>query len=192
MRKEALPNRFRDSRLRNRCEKLVKGMESNFFKDYAANHFTGLIETYQFNTLAQKLQKEAQYYLNAKEKDQEYLDSLVTLRKKTTLELKQALQDYHDKACSATECGWLKMNVYSCTMCTTVPPSCLSRLLCMVDKEKKISLRYKDEEEASALLRKGLLVVGISAIILFLTFPLLAYKYRRNTKLLTDRTMESI
>ncbi|XP_063798764.1 izumo sperm-egg fusion protein 2-like isoform X1 [Pseudophryne corroboree] len=143
-------------------------------------------EIHQFNTLVGKLLKEAQYYLNAKEKDQEYLDAMMNLRKNTTLRLKEALQFYQDKACSESECGWLKLSVFNCIQCMSVPPSCLGHKVCMVDKEPKISLRYNDEKEEGALLKTGLLVVGISAIILFLAFALLTFKYNKNLGLLTE------
>ncbi|XP_069804414.1 izumo sperm-egg fusion protein 2 isoform X3 [Dendropsophus ebraccatus] len=131
IRTDAIPTQLQGSKLRNRCDKLVEGMASNFFKDYAVKHFTGILEVHHYNTLVDYIQTEAQTFLLSKEKDQNFLDALATFRNQTTIKFKYALKIYRDKACSPTECGWLKLDVFSCITCKTVKPSCLSSSACM-------------------------------------------------------------
>ncbi|XP_075696940.1 izumo sperm-egg fusion protein 2 [Rhinoderma darwinii] len=133
IRTEAIPIQIRVSKLRNHCYRILKGIASNFFKDYAVNHFTGIMEIHHYNTLVNYIEKEAQRFLHSKEIDEEFLDALVNFRNETTMKFKYGLKIYRDKACSPTECGWLKMDVISCSTCKTVKPSCLSRRECMAN-----------------------------------------------------------
>ncbi|KAM3921569.1 izumo sperm-egg fusion protein 2 [Leptodactylus fuscus] len=131
IRTQVIPIQVRESRLRNRCDKLVKGMAENFFKDYAVKHYTGRIEIHHFNTLIDHIQAEAETFLHSQKTDQDFLDDLMIFRNETTLMFKRDLQIYRKKACSPTECGWLKMDVFSCSTCKTEKPSCLSPHICM-------------------------------------------------------------
>ncbi|XP_056398973.1 izumo sperm-egg fusion protein 2-like isoform X4 [Hyla sarda] len=160
IRKEVIPIQVQESKLRNRCDKLGKEMASNFFKDYAVKHFT----------------------------DQHFLDTLATFRNQTTMKLKSALKVYHDKACSPTECGWLKLDVFSCITCKTVKPFCLSRQVCMVD-EKRISLEFNEQGEKAKMLSNGLFTAGVSAFILLSAMGLLTLMYWLRKRALLERTI---
>ncbi|XP_056398972.1 izumo sperm-egg fusion protein 2-like isoform X3 [Hyla sarda] len=163
IRKEVIPIQVQESKLRNRCDKLGKEMASNFFKDYAVKHFTGIL-------------------------DQHFLDTLATFRNQTTMKLKSALKVYHDKACSPTECGWLKLDVFSCITCKTVKPFCLSRQVCMVD-EKRISLEFNEQGEKAKMLSNGLFTAGVSAFILLSAMGLLTLMYWLRKRALLERTI---
>ncbi|XP_056398971.1 izumo sperm-egg fusion protein 2-like isoform X2 [Hyla sarda] len=185
IRKEVIPIQVQESKLRNRCDKLGKEMASNFFKDYAVKHFT---EVHHYNALVDYIQTEAQTLLDSKEKDQHFLDTLATFRNQTTMKLKSALKVYHDKACSPTECGWLKLDVFSCITCKTVKPFCLSRQVCMVD-EKRISLEFNEQGEKAKMLSNGLFTAGVSAFILLSAMGLLTLMYWLRKRALLERTI---
>ncbi|XP_075459313.1 izumo sperm-egg fusion protein 2 [Ascaphus truei] len=140
--------------------------------------------------MVEKVKTIGLFYIYSPHKDQEFLDSLVNFRKHITLELKEALKSYHDKACSPTECGWLKLAVFSCSTCGEVKPLCLNHKACMADKEKRISLRFEGEFEESMLTSKSLSIVSCSALFLFAVLATAILTYRRNTNLLIERTME--
>ncbi|KAM4015219.1 izumo sperm-egg fusion protein 2 isoform 3-T3 [Anomaloglossus baeobatrachus] len=128
---EAIPKFIKDPKLQRRADTLVNGMASNFFKDYAVKHFAGIIEIPHFNTLVDYILAETPTFLHSQEREQNFLDALMIFRNHTTMKFKHGLLAYHNKACSPTQCGWLKTDVFSCTNCVTVKPSCLSRSVCM-------------------------------------------------------------
>ncbi|XP_069804413.1 izumo sperm-egg fusion protein 2 isoform X2 [Dendropsophus ebraccatus] len=163
IRTDAIPTQLQGSKLRNRCDKLVEGMASNFFKDYAVKHFTGIL-------------------------DQNFLDALATFRNQTTIKFKYALKIYRDKACSPTECGWLKLDVFSCITCKTVKPSCLSSSACMVDEER-MSFEFEEQGVKEEMRSDGLFIAGVSAFILLITLGLLSLMYWLRARALLERTM---
>ncbi|KAM4015218.1 izumo sperm-egg fusion protein 2 isoform 2-T2 [Anomaloglossus baeobatrachus] len=164
---EAIPKFIKDPKLQRRADTLVNGMASNFFKDYAVKHFAGIIE-------------------------QNFLDALMIFRNHTTMKFKHGLLAYHNKACSPTQCGWLKTDVFSCTNCVTVKPSCLSRSVCMglhFKDKQRIALVVGEEETKSAMLSDGLYNAAILAFILLIVMSLLPFLYWIRKKSLAERTM---
>ncbi|XP_077113638.1 izumo sperm-egg fusion protein 2 isoform X2 [Ranitomeya variabilis] len=164
---DAIPTHIQDPRLQKRADALMTGMASNFFKDYAVKHFAGII-------------------------DQNFLDALITFRNHTTMKFKHGLQAYRNKACSPTQCDWLKIDVFSCTNCVTVKPSCLSRSVCMglhFKDKQRIALELEEEEAKSAMLSNGLYNAAILAFILLIIMSLLPFLYWYRKKSLAERTM---
>ncbi|XP_077113637.1 izumo sperm-egg fusion protein 2 isoform X1 [Ranitomeya variabilis] len=189
---DAIPTHIQDPRLQKRADALMTGMASNFFKDYAVKHFAGIIEIPHFNTLVDYILAEAPTFLHSRERDQNFLDALITFRNHTTMKFKHGLQAYRNKACSPTQCDWLKIDVFSCTNCVTVKPSCLSRSVCMglhFKDKQRIALELEEEEAKSAMLSNGLYNAAILAFILLIIMSLLPFLYWYRKKSLAERTM---
>ncbi|XP_077113639.1 izumo sperm-egg fusion protein 2 isoform X3 [Ranitomeya variabilis] len=160
---DAIPTHIQDPRLQKRADALMTGMASNFFKDYAVKHFAGIIEIPHFNTLVDYILAEAPTFLHSRE-----------------------------RACSPTQCDWLKIDVFSCTNCVTVKPSCLSRSVCMglhFKDKQRIALELEEEEAKSAMLSNGLYNAAILAFILLIIMSLLPFLYWYRKKSLAERTM---
>ncbi|XP_073422524.1 izumo sperm-egg fusion protein 2 [Dendrobates tinctorius] len=167
-------------------------MASNFFKDYAVKHFAGIIEISYFNTLVEYILAEAQTFLHSREKDQNFLDALMTFRNHTTMKFKHGLLAYRNKACSPTQCGWLKMDVFSCTNCVKVKPSCLSHSVCMglhFKDKQRIAVELEEEEAMSAMLSDGLRKAALLAFMLLIVMSFLPFLYWYRKKSLAKRTM---
>nr|XP_020654564.1 izumo sperm-egg fusion protein 2 isoform X4 [Pogona vitticeps] len=155
LRTVVVPRQIHDTRLKERAEVLLKGLEGNFFVHYATSQFSG------FADLA-------------------LLDKLVTFRRKTTMKLKQALKEHQVKACDKEGCGWLKYKVINCKSCQETLPSCLTLSQCFVDSQERLSLRYGKPLKDPNIARTGVAIVLCMGGVLFLVTISVIVVYWRN------------
>ncbi|KYO38097.1 izumo sperm-egg fusion protein 2 [Alligator mississippiensis] len=180
-----VPRQIHDSRLRARAQALLRGMEGDFFRHYATSQFAGVAALNQVNALIHSVRQTTAALAQSPLTDQALLDELVEYRRKTTLELKSALQEHQEKACDPEKCDWLRYNVFDCKSCVKVKAVCLQRSSCLVDSQERLSLRYKPQAPGPDIARTGVSLVLIMSAVLLLALVIGNIKYWR-TRLLTS------
>ncbi|XP_006026839.1 izumo sperm-egg fusion protein 2 [Alligator sinensis] len=136
-----VPRQIHDSRLRARAQALLRGMEGDFFRHYATSQFAGVAALNQVNSLIHSVRQTTAALAQSPLTDQALLDELVEYRRKTTLELKSALQEHQEKACDPEKC---------------------------VDSQERLSLRYKPQAPGPDIARTGVSLVLIMSAVLLL------------------------
>ncbi|XP_053218407.1 izumo sperm-egg fusion protein 2 isoform X3 [Podarcis raffonei] len=97
LRTEIVPSKIQDSRLKERAEVLLSGLEGNFFLHYATSQFSGLAVKSKVDALIHEARFSTESLLQTHLTDQALLDELVEFRRKMTMKLKEALKEHQMK-----------------------------------------------------------------------------------------------
>ncbi|XP_029440295.1 izumo sperm-egg fusion protein 2 [Rhinatrema bivittatum] len=189
LRQEMVPGKIKDTLLKGRAEKLLKGMEGPFFPDYATKQYAGKMEIEAYNRLVEEINKSTSALLRSHNlADQALLDALVQYRADITHKIKEPLKEYAEKACSESQCALLVQEVFDCVQCKAVKPTCLSTHRCLVDMQERVTLRFNLKAEVAALSRWGTFTVSVMGLVTFLVLLAVALTYERNLTILKSDT----
>uniref|UniRef100_A0A6J0U5T4 Izumo sperm-egg fusion protein 2 n=1 Tax=Pogona vitticeps TaxID=103695 RepID=A0A6J0U5T4_9SAUR len=180
LRTVVVPRQIHDTRLKERAEVLLKGLEGNFFVHYATSQFSGFAVKSKVDALIEEARSRTATLLRTPAEDLALLDKLITFRRKTTMKLKQALKEHQVKACDKEGCGWLKYKVINCKSCQETLPSCLTLSQCFVDSQERLSLRYGKPLKDPNIARTGVAIVLCMGGVLFLVTISVIVVYWRN------------
>ncbi|XP_031762112.1 uncharacterized protein LOC116412291 isoform X2 [Xenopus tropicalis] len=174
---------------------MVMEMESNYFKKYASNHYSGYIDYQDLGAIVQRLLNKLPSVINFNGSDEQYFDNLVSFRKGIIEDLKPALKKAHDLVCSPSECENLKEMV-NCEECKTMINSlCQGPSVCKGDRERRIAVETAQVDATAVKLTN--IAMGIAVIAGFIVFVLLVaialiytYYTRKEIALFTVETEE--
>nr|XP_020654565.1 izumo sperm-egg fusion protein 2 isoform X5 [Pogona vitticeps] len=153
LRTVVVPRQIHDTRLKERAEVLLKGLEGNFFVHYATSQFSGFAVKSKVDALIEEARSRTATLLRTPAEDLALLDKLVTFRRKTTMKLKQALKEHQVKACDKEGC---------------------------VDSQERLSLRYGKPLKDPNIARTGVAIVLCMGGVLFLVTISVIVVYWRN------------
>nr|XP_020654563.1 izumo sperm-egg fusion protein 2 isoform X3 [Pogona vitticeps] len=158
LRTVVVPRQIHDTRLKERAEVLLKGLEGNFFVHYATSQFSGFAVKSKVDALIEEARSRTATLLRTPAEDLALLDKLVTFRRKTTMKLKQALKEHQVKACDKEGCVSLHA----------------------VDSQERLSLRYGKPLKDPNIARTGVAIVLCMGGVLFLVTISVIVVYWRN------------
>ncbi|KAG8434266.1 hypothetical protein GDO86_012588 [Hymenochirus boettgeri] len=96
-RKKVLPKKVKNSAIRERCDLVIESMETDFFKNYALNHYSGYMESREAERHIEKVLLTMPKVFEFSGSDEEYLDNIVNYRWNILNELKPSLKKAQDK-----------------------------------------------------------------------------------------------
>ncbi|XP_033024270.1 izumo sperm-egg fusion protein 2 [Lacerta agilis] len=180
LRTEVVPSKIQDSRLKERAEVLLSGLEGNFFVHYATSQFSGLAVQSKVDAVIHEARFSTESLLQTHLTDQALLDELVEFRRKTTMKLKEALKEHQMKACDKAGCGWLNYKVLNCKGCQETSAVCLSLSQCFVDAQERLSLRFGKPIKDPDIAKTGVAIVLCMGGLLFVVMIGVIIRYWKN------------
>ncbi|XP_053218406.1 izumo sperm-egg fusion protein 2 isoform X2 [Podarcis raffonei] len=153
LRTEIVPSKIQDSRLKERAEVLLSGLEGNFFLHYATSQFSGLAVKSKVDALIHEARFSTESLLQTHLTDQALLDELVEFRRKMTMKLKEALKEHQMKACDKSAC---------------------------VDAQERLSLRFGKPIKDPDIAKNGVAVVLCMGGLFFVVMIGVIIRYWKN------------
>ncbi|XP_042327783.1 izumo sperm-egg fusion protein 2 [Sceloporus undulatus] len=180
LRTEVVPRQIHDTRLKERAEALLKGLEGDFFQHYATSQFSGLAVKIKVDALIEEVRSTTESLLQTTLEDQALLEKLVAFRAITTMKLKRALKEHQMKACDKKICAYLNYQVLNCKGCHTIGPYCMTLSQCFVDAQERLSLRYGKPLKDPNIAQTGVAIVLCMGGVFFLVMVGVIVVYWRN------------